>query len=362
MTTRIVLLGRIAAIALGAAGLAVVAGSGCSPGKPTSPGRMLDGGAEADRSAGRMTLDKLCPMEIRPEHGGMQSRRVRGGCLEAITYVIAERDGSRVSPPSVLPRVVRGFHGPSGIEVDLRVETSSTDACIKDAGGRSIDTPPLYDVWVKTSDQGEYNLCSGSKYEVDRESCPNEAGALKGKAIAVPGYWGRDGQHAPTVEGKSVVTLACISGVAAKCVHWGYVPWATYPAGTGTKLSEHYEACVSAARARFHDNDTSYTCDDTLVDVFDGLGIRNKDTGSRADNLAFEAAWGAEGLVCVKRPRYEHCQEEVMDRIGAGKRCQQDHDAGEAWPPGALLLTRSEPGKVAPRKMCPSTADLCTAP
>ncbi|HTN89976.1 MAG TPA: ADYC domain-containing protein [Sorangium sp.] len=289
----------------------------------------------------------------------MQSRLVRGGCLENFTYVIAERDGSRVSPPSVLPSIVRGYHDPGGENVDLRVETSTTDVCIKDASGRAIDAPPLYEVWAKTSDKGEYNLCSGIEYQAEKESCPNEVGALKGKAIAVPGYWDKKGRYASTVDGKSVVTLACISGVAAKCVHWGYVPWATYPHGTGTKLAEHHEACVIAARARYLNNDTSYTCDNTLVDIFDGLGIRQKDAGSRAANLAFEAAWGAEGLVCLKRARYEGC-EDVFKTIGSRKRCQQDYNPGEAWPQGTLLLTRSEPGRLALQGKCPVKPELCT--
>ncbi|XXY53642.1 ADYC domain-containing protein [Sorangium sp. So ce269] len=287
----------------------------------------------------------------------MQSRLVRGGCLENFTYAVAERDGSRVSPPSELPSVVRGFHDPSGIEVDLHLKTSSTDDCIKDAAGRPIDAPPLYEVWAKTSDQGEYNLCSGSKYK-DEERCPNEASALEGKAIAVPGYWNKNGRYASTVEGKSVVTLACISGVAAKCVHWGYVPWATYPQGTGAKLAEHHEACVIGARARYFNNDKSHTCDDTFVDVYDKLGIREKDTGSRATKFAFEGAVAAKEFVCLKRPRFERC-DDVMAEIGNGKHCQEDHDAGGTWPLGALLLIRSEPGNVARRGMCPTTADLC---
>ncbi|KYF54051.1 hypothetical protein BE04_25010 [Sorangium cellulosum] len=321
---------------------------------------MPDGSAEARLFSGSMKVEELCA-GLRGEHGGLQGRLVRGGCLENFTYVIAERDGSRVSPPSELPRTVRGFHHLSGTEVELRVEKSTTDTCIKDARGRSIDTPPLYTVWAKTSDQGDYNLCNGSKYQAHEERCPNEAAALEGRAIAVPGYWDKNGRHVATVEGQSVVTLACISGVAAKCVHWGYVPWATYPEGTGTKLAEHHEACVIAARARFRDNDTSYTCGGTFVDIFDNVGIRQEDTGSRAANFAFEGAWGAKELVCLKRPRYERC-ERLMDEIESGKRCQQDYDAGGTWPPGALLLTRSEPGKVAPRGKCPSTADLCTAP
>ncbi|WP_437589701.1 ADYC domain-containing protein [Sorangium sp. So ce1000] len=373
MSTRIAVLGSVVAITLAAAGVVVVEHFND---KENDRGQRAVGGDQPEAGGGQpeadggqpdprtMTLAMLCPKVDREEHGGLQSRLVRGGCLEHFPYVIAEREGERVSPPDVLPSVVKGFHFPSGNEIELHVTTSKTDDCIKDASGRSIDAPPLYDVWVTTSDKGEYNLCSGVKYNVDSERCPNEASALEGKAFAVPGYWGREngGLHASSVVGRSVITLACISGVAAKCVHWGYVPWAKYPEGTGTELADHHKACVSAARARYLDDDRSYTCGDTLVDTVDQLGIRQKDTSSRGANFTFESLWGGGGeLVCMNHLRYERCEGLMTAIDNIGKHCAEDYGPDEPWPPGAMLMVRSEPGKVAPSGTCPETPALCVA-
>src|SRR6185369_13917353 len=97
------------------------------------------------------TKSTLCPTDT-SENGGPQGRLVRGGCLEHFTYVFAEDHGRRISPPEALPDRVTGFHRRSGVDVELRIETHSTDRCIKDQAGQQIDDSAtrLYDVYAWT--------------------------------------------------------------------------------------------------------------------------------------------------------------------------------------------------------------------
>ena len=82
------------------------------------------------------------------------------------------------------------------------------------------------------------------------------------------------------------------------------------------------------------------------MDVFDRLGVQTSDPSAAA--MAFEAAWGPDGAVCVARTRVPEnvtlgalavrCPR-LRDRLGP-ENCQEpDWDA--PLPNGALLLNRS---------------------
>ncbi len=49
------------------------------------------------------------------------------------------------------------------------------------------------------------------------------------KAIPLAGYWDDSGKY---FESDTRLTLACTSGVIAKCVRWGYKPWKTLHGGS----------------------------------------------------------------------------------------------------------------------------------
>jgi hypothetical protein len=108
-----------------------------------------------------------------------------------------------------------------------------------------------------------------------------------------------------------------------------------------------HQACVRLLRADYCGDGEAATRDSTPVNVFDRLGVQAPDPGAAAA-MAFEAAWGPDGAVCVARTRVP----EVLTLDALAARCPRlrgrlgprdcPEPAGDAPPPGgALLLNRS---------------------
>lgn len=284
------------------------------------------------------------------EEGGPQSRLYKGGCIENLAYFYAE-DGA--IPPGPLPERVKAVtweHSKGGAgykEQDIEIELVRRDRCIP---GYEV---PLYRAKAATP-RGEINLCTGEAYDTTTPRCADEAESLRELAIAVPGAWEFGGQPFAERDGKKVFTLACATGVAAKCVHWGYAPWR--PGADGTGGAGLYEACLQAARGEFMGDDTSYTCNGVMIDIFDRWGIRRMDPN--LPGMTFEAAWGKDGIICVSHARYSNCDEDKVFKDVP--RCDPMMAREDHWPPGVLIKTRSE-GKPAPHLQCPSSSALCGA-
>lgn len=68
-------------------------------------------------------------------------------------------------------------------------------------------------------------------------------------------------------------------------------------------LWEYHQACVRAIRADYGGDGTGHTRDGTLVDIADRLGIQRPEPDPPGRALQFEAAWGPDGAVCVRRTR-----------------------------------------------------------
>jgi hypothetical protein len=107
----------------------------------------------------------------------------------------------------------------------------------------------------------------------------------------VPGSWDDTGAHA--IEGDEL-TYACMDGVIAKCVSWGYAPWQV-----GTEL---HQTCTRLARADYCGDGHPWTMNGTLIDVYDTRGIQSP---VHDPDLSFEAAWGEDGAICVNATRYD---------------------------------------------------------
>jgi hypothetical protein len=102
----------------------------------------------------------------------------------------------------------------------------------------------------------------------------------------------------PVADGRGGFELTCTSGAIGKCVRWGYRPWDERPGGP--PLRALHRACIHMARADYGGDGRASTREGTLIHVCDRFGVRP----CRDDApLAFEAAWGAEGAVCVARVR-----------------------------------------------------------
>lgn len=137
-------------------------------------------------------------------------------------------------------------------------------------------------------------------------------------------------------------SLSCVSGVEAKCLRWGYLPWGRAPQG-GASLAPYFQTCVRTARADYCGDDQATTRDGTAIDLYDTVGVQQ-----RTPDLAgfeFEAGWAPDGAVCVHHARIP--ENLALDELPArcprladaaiGADCDEPHALAE----GALILTRS---------------------
>ncbi len=116
------------------------------------------------------------------------------------------------------------------------------------------------------------------------------------KAMLLSGEWDETGTHIDNDR----VTVACTSGVLAKCVRWGYKPWQTVQ---GVSLRDYHQTCTRMARADYCGNGISHTKDGTAIDLYDRLGIQQPEPQDNLE-MIFEAAWGIDGAVLLARTRY----------------------------------------------------------
>ena len=210
---------------------------------------------------------------------------------ELVGAVLSYRDGDRVTPV----RVDRVFADP------------------KDKAGNLL----LYGFSIRDDATGDW-----------REMCEPDADGV------------RAGFPLQLGEGGGFV-LTCTSGGQGKCVRFGYKPWAT--GRDGAPLLAHWQACIRMVRADYCGDGEPHTRDGTLIDMYDKLGIQKE---GAAEGMQFEAAWGPQGAICVRRVRIGDIFS--LEALGAGCKRLKPEDIGEACTearmmqdPGALLLNKS---------------------
>jgi hypothetical protein len=98
-------------------------------------------------------------------------------------------------------------------------------------------------------------------------------------------------------DGNGGFNLTCTSGAEGKCVLFGYRPWETRE---GVPMRDLLQACIHLLRADYGGDDRPSTRNGTLINLYDRFGIQDPGTAAGTE---FEAAWGAEGAVCVAHPR-----------------------------------------------------------
>jgi hypothetical protein len=233
---------------------------------------------------------KPCPyLTSQSSDSRPQSELYRGGCLEPLTYFEIEgglKDGRLTAQQAY------ASHNSSDLNIDIRpVDVEQTH------NGVSLQ---LYEVTYQGT-----NLCEDEKYDPLRLE-GTDTRHLKGKAIAIPGYWDGGAWHPGHGGSREKITLSCFSGVIAKCARWGYVPWVSNY--KGHDLGPYHRACVQASRAMYFKSDTSFTCRNTKIEIYDDLGIQTK----RDDTLAFESIWAEQGPLCLARSRWRKCDKELM--------------------------------------------------
>lgn len=124
--------------------------------------------------------------------------------------------------------------------------------------------------------------------------CTPDADGFAG-GFPLSGTWTDGGEH---IASEDRFTITCTSGTSGKCVRMGYKPWKTR--ADGVSLWDLHQACTRMLRADYCGDGVPHTRDGTPVEVFDTLGIQAPDPAS---GLSFEAAWGPEGAICIRRPR-----------------------------------------------------------
>ncbi len=130
------------------------------------------------------------------------------------------------------------------------------------------------------------------------------------RALAVRGIWDETGAHRDAADR---FTFACQNGAIAKCVGWGYKPWAKKE---GRPLQDLHQACTRMVRADYCGDGRSHTRDESLIDMYDALKLLTRTTHASMTwdpaKASFEAAWSPDGASCLARTRDGQALETVL--------------------------------------------------
>lgn len=111
--------------------------------------------------------------------------------------------------------------------------------------------------------------------------------------LLLAGVWDPEDGAKVSPQPDNIVTFACRSAALAKCVEFGYRPWASK---NGTALANHHQACTRMVRADYCGDGQTHTVTGTSIHVLDQLGIQKKAPGV---SYAVEAEWGPNGATCL---------------------------------------------------------------
>ncbi len=183
-------------------------------------------------------------------------------------------DGRHISGQDFAQAHFRGNLG-DGSQVELRVD------------GVTRGTGANADVWTY---QVSYLAPADGQW---RPIC-RDASGQPAAAIAVAGAWdyrqGMPGVGGRKYDDPRVFTFACEGAAIAKCIRFGYKPWASVG---GVSLAAHHQACTRLIRADYCGDGTSHTVNGQWVNVFDAVGVQ-QDT----ETWGTEAEWGTDGALC----------------------------------------------------------------
>lgn len=237
---------------------------------------------------------------------------VRSVTVDGTAFRVLMADG-RVLPQASLPGTVLVLGIGDGRNRRIRIDAVEPDP--KDPAGA-----PLYTMSAQNPGSGAWeNIC-----EADPEG--------RRLAFPVPGAFTADTRYTPSADR---FFITCTGGAESKCIRFGYRPWRTAP--DGASLAAHYQACVRLVRADYCGDGIGHTRNGTLIDIYDRIGIQQPDPGN---TLGFEAAFDANGAVCVRQTRLPDLLS--LDRLGTQCPRLQGRlgaDCRESAP--ALLFVRS---------------------
>ncbi|NTX64422.1 hypothetical protein HUA74_27575 [Myxococcus sp. CA051A] len=232
-------------------------------------GRNLNGRNLNGSELGQMLVGVRFMGAVRADLGALTRTWLDGSVLRGESH-----DGTVMSGMDFLGTHFVGELG-SGDTVALRVDD------IQPGTGASED------VWVYRVSY--YSLAENTW----KPACQAEDGSALG-AIPVEGRWdyrqGVAGGGAK-IEDTQAFTFACEGAAIAKCVRFGYRPWASTV--MGRSLAPLHQACTRMVRADFCGDGTSYTVDGSWVNLYDASGVQQDSEG-----WSVEAEWDASGARC----------------------------------------------------------------
>jgi hypothetical protein len=174
----------------------------------------------------------------------------------------------------------------------LRVRIAAAERDARDAQGEVL----LYDFRVVMPDATEQPLCNP---DPDR------------RRLGLPLAGRSDRAGILVSNAPDTFELFCTAEPQGKCVRLGYAPWRQ--AADGRPMRLWFNACVRMMRGDYCGDGRPFTRDGTMIDIYDRIGVQKSDDPS----LAFEAAWGPDGAICVAHTRVP----EIIDLDGLAKMC-----------------------------------------
>ena len=239
-------------------------------------------------------------------------RTVAAVDVEKTAFVVTLMDGSVLKGQQLTGAVI-AVALPGGGRTEIRIDSVETDPADPEI--------TLYEMSSRDQKTGNWvNLCE-----------PNPQGIRKG--FPMRGALDSHSEYHAEAPGFS---LACVAGVQAKCVRWGYKPW--IKTANGLPMLDLYRTCMRMARADYCGDGIGGTRNGTKIDLYDVAGINKPETEKV---MPFEAAWGPQGAICVRHTRLP----DVVDLETLVSRCPRL--AGKVGPdcsenaPGALFFNRS---------------------
>ncbi|MFI5299183.1 MAG: ADYC domain-containing protein [Polyangiales bacterium] len=206
--------------------------------------------------------------------------------VEGTRIRVRKADGSFASNAELVGAVLVAREA-GGIRNSFRIDSVDVDA--DDPGGDVV----LYSLSVKDRETGAW-----------RNACMPDAKGLA-KGFPLEGTWSATGEHLHTPK---QFEMTCTGGAYGKCVRWGYKPWKS------ESMWDRHQACTRMVRADYCGDGIGHTRNGTPIDIYDEIGIQRDEP---APGMSFEAGWGKDGAVCVRKTRLP----DVLTLDGVGVEC-----------------------------------------
>jgi hypothetical protein len=128
-------------------------------------------------------------------------------------------------------------------------------------------------------------------------------GGVPVPVVFLSGSW--DMASGSPTNAQHVMTPACFGSALAKCVLWGYAPWASATECDGSKcrtrsLADWHQACTRMVRADYCGDGQPHTRNGTPIDPWDVLNIQSRSP----ETWEMEAEWAEDGGHCIRHTRW----------------------------------------------------------